>query len=274
MSRADLVFELANRFFLYRRHGHDERLLHLLPDGQIGQGSAACERRWSLCPNADQGPMLFVVGADGIVTGQLERQVDGVWRGAWLVHERMSIELVPEPAGAARHDWRIEIGAGEHPHPDYHIHTDILPLPHIECVCPMDRVPYPDATFTALRANDVLEHQSWMLVSMTLREWARLLIPGGEAYVQVPDGRYLIDEWRTGTLTTERLNYWLLGGHCDRTAHQGHDERGLPRWIWNAHHTIFTADWLQLLLESNGFTTVRIQSDGGSNLMCWCSRSR
>ena len=58
----------------------------------------------------------------------------------------------------------------------------------------------------------------------------------------------------------------------DRAAHTGVDERGVPRWIWNAHHTVFTAEWLQELLEAAGFTDVRIESDGGSNLMCWSRR--
>jgi predicted SAM-dependent methyltransferase len=263
--------ELASGFFLYRRVGHDERLLHLLSGGEIGQGRAEREERWDV--RLGDPAVLVIIGRDGAVTCDLVRDDDGVWRGRWLSHERMAVELRPMPDGPAYHDWRIEIGAGEHPHPDYHVHTDVLPLPHIECVCQMDVVPYPAGAFSHLRANDVLEHQSWALVPSTLREWARLLAPDGRAYIQVPDGRYVIDQWRSGAIDTRALNYWLLGGHgTDRAAHTGVDERGVPRWIWNAHHTVFTAEWLQELLEAAGFTDVRIESDGGSNLMCWSKR--
>jgi hypothetical protein len=274
MSASVIACEIANAFFTYRRHGHDERLVHLLGGGQIGQGRAEREHRWEVRLTACGPATLVVIGEDGAVTCDLERGEDGVWRGAWLSHERMPVELVPRPDGAAHHDWRIEIGAGEHPHPEFHVHTDVLPLPHIEWVCPMDRVPVADGAFSALRANDVLEHQSWALVPSTLREWARVLAPGGSAYIQVPNARYLIERWVQGAISTRDLNYWLLGGHgTDRTAHAGVDERGVPRWIWNAHHTLFTAEWLRELLGAAGFCDVRVDSDGGSNLMCWCRRA-
>jgi predicted SAM-dependent methyltransferase len=274
MNAAAVAADLSAGFFMYRRIGYDERIMHLLPGGQIGQGSAAREERWSL-RLGDGRAVLVILGNDGAVTCDLERESDGVWRGPWLLHERMNIELRPLPEGATLHNWRIEIGAGEHPHPDYHVHTDVLPLPHIECVCQMDAVPYGDGAFSALRANDVLEHQSYALVPSTLREWARLLAPGGAAYIQVPDGRHLIDQWSRGVISTRDLNYWLLGGHgTDRAAHAGVDDRGVPRWIWNAHHTVFTAEWLRELLEAAGFTDVSIEGDGGSNLMCWCRSAR
>lgn len=167
---------------------------------------------------------------------------------------------------------KIEIGAGEHPDLSFEIHTDILQLPHIELVCPMDRIIAPAGSFAGLRANDVLEHQSWELIEATLKEWHRILEPGAECYIQVPNGRYIIEEWIAGNLTTRELNYWLLGGHADRGAHQGIDSRGVPRWIWNAHHTVFDEDWLREHLTNAGFIDIRIQSDGGSNLMCWCRR--
>ena len=275
MTSAALATELPNAFFAYRRHGYDERLIHLLSSGQIGQGRAQREHRWEVHVPANCPPTVVLLGEDGAVTCELQRGEDGVWRGAWLSHEQMPVDLVPQPDGAAQHDWGIEIGAGEHPHPDYHIHTDVLPLPHIEWVCPMDAIPIADRAFSALRANDVLEHQSWALVPSTLREWARVLVPGGSAYIQVPNAQYLIDRWVQGLVSTRDLNYWLLGGHAtDRAAHAGVDERGVPRWIWNAHHTLFTAEWLRELLEIAGFTDVRITPDGGSNLMCWCCRAR
>ena len=167
---------------------------------------------------------------------------------------------------------RIEIGSGEHPHPDYEVHVDVLPLPHVTHVASMDRLPFADASCDALRANDVLEHQSWELIDATLQEWARVLRSGAEAYVQVPDSRLLARRWLAGELSTREANYWILGGHSDRAAHTGHDEHGTPRWIWNAHHTLFDPDSLRDALERNGFGEVRIESDGGSNLMCWARR--
>lgn len=167
---------------------------------------------------------------------------------------------------------RIDIGAGEHPHPDCDVTVDVLTLPGVTHVTPMDRLPFPDATFEALRANDVLEHQSWELIEPTLREWARVLKPGAEVYIQVPHARSLAERWVRGELSTREANYWLLGGHSDRAAHRGVDSNGVPRWIWNAHHVLFDEASLRADLERTGFMDIRVESDGGSNLMCWCRR--
>jgi predicted SAM-dependent methyltransferase len=161
---------------------------------------------------------------------------------------------------------RVEVGAGEKPHPDYDLHLDILPLPDIEVLCLLDRLPFPDGSLTALRANHVLEHQSWELVADTVAEWGRVLRPGGTLTVGVPDARLLAGQWARGDLTTMEANYWILGGHSDRDAHKGTDERGVPRWLWNAHHTLFDEDLLREVLDANGFAVTAMVPYAERNL--------
>lgn len=161
---------------------------------------------------------------------------------------------------------RVEVGAGEKPHPDYDVHVDFLPLPDIEVVCRLDQLPFPDASVTALRANHVLEHQSYELVAATVAEWARVLCPGGTITVGVPDARLLAGQWAKGELTTREANYWILGGHSDRDAHKGVDQRGVPRWFWNAHHTLFDEELLRDLLETTGFVGIEVEPYAERNL--------
>jgi predicted SAM-dependent methyltransferase len=161
---------------------------------------------------------------------------------------------------------RVEVGAGEHPHPGYEVHTDLLPLPGIAVVCRIDRLPFAADSVSALRANHVLEHQSWELVGATVREWARILRPGGTVSVGVPDARLLATQWAKGEIATLEANYWLLGGHSDRHAHKGVDGKGVPRWIWNAHHTLFDEQWLTELLEDAGFLDVTVTAYAERNL--------
>lgn len=167
---------------------------------------------------------------------------------------------------------KLEIGAGENPHESYDIHADILPLPGIEIVCRLHRLPFLDSSITSLRANHVLEHQSYELLETTLAEWARVLVPGAEVDIGVPDARFIAQQWVEGRIDTAEANYWLLGGHSDRPAHKGTDDRGVPRWIWNAHHTLFDADWLAELLEASGFENVRANCYDIRNLRCLCTR--
>ena len=168
---------------------------------------------------------------------------------------------------------RLEIGAGEHPDPGYDVHTDLLPLPGIQVRCRLDRLPFADASITALRANHVLEHQSWQLVEATLVEWARVLRPGAPVDIGVPDARYIARQWLDGRYSTLEANHWLLGGHADRPAHRGSDERGVPRWIWNAHFALFDEAWLAELLAAIGFTEVEITCYEVRNLRCHCRRA-
>ncbi|MBA2274492.1 MAG: methyltransferase domain-containing protein [Actinobacteria bacterium] len=163
---------------------------------------------------------------------------------------------------------RLEIGAGEHPQPSYNLHTDLLPLRGIDIVCRLDALPFTDSSVTAMRANHVLEHQSYELIEMTLREWARVLAPGAELDIGVPDALHIAKQWIQGAIDTPEANYWLLGGHSDRSAHKGVDEQGTPRWIWNAHHTLFDSTWLGELLEACGFEDVDISCYDIRNLRC------
>lgn len=144
---------------------------------------------------------------------------------------------------------RLEIGAGEKPHPDYDLHVDMLALPGIDVRCAVDGLPFATSSLDALRANHVLEHQSYELVSQTLREWARVLRPGAPVDIGVPDARFVAEQWVRGEVDTAEANHWILGGHSERAAHKGTDERGVPLWIWNAHHTLFDADSLRAAVE-------------------------
>src|SRR5918911_1326763 len=119
----------------------------------------------------------------------------------------------------------------------------------IEVRAAVDRLPFATGSVTALRANHVLEHQSYELVGETLREWARVLAPGGRLDIGVPDARFVAEQWVRGEIDTAEANHWILGGHSERAAHRGVDARGVPLWIWNAHHTMFDAASLRAAVE-------------------------
>jgi len=106
-ASAQTVDEIvATGMFRYIRRGIDERRLKLLPDGLIGQGARAAERRWRLelaagdTPAAAPTPVLVLAGDHGDIC-RLTLHDDGVWRGSWLLFERMPVELVPMGCAAA-----------------------------------------------------------------------------------------------------------------------------------------------------------------------------
>jgi hypothetical protein len=93
-----VIEELTGRRFLYRRVGHDERPMRLEQGANVSEGAADCERRWDV--NIDDGATILTLSRLDRPTCHLRRNVDGVWEGQWLDHERMPIEFIPLEAGS------------------------------------------------------------------------------------------------------------------------------------------------------------------------------
>ncbi|MHA6796750.1 class I SAM-dependent methyltransferase [Pseudonocardia bannensis] len=166
---------------------------------------------------------------------------------------------------------RLEIGAGEKPHPDYDVHVDMLALPDIEVRCSIDRLPFASGSMDALRANHVLEHQSYELIDETLCEWARVLCPGARLDIGVPDAKFVARQWVAGEIGAVEANHWILGGHSERAAHRGVDAKGVPLWIWNAHHTMFDARSLHAAVSAH-FEVLELFTYDIRNLRCYARK--
>ncbi len=92
-NETDLIKRLLGRKFIYKRVGHDERAIELSRGGRIGTGAAECERRWEV--NEIDGRPILTICREDSPTCHLSEDEDGVWRGAWLSHEKMPVELIP-----------------------------------------------------------------------------------------------------------------------------------------------------------------------------------
>lgn len=79
------------------------------------------------------------------------------------------------------------------------------------------RLNYGDETVDAIRASHVLEHFSYRDVPNVLREWVRVLKPGGEIHISVPDFDWLCEHRNDAGVP---LQAYLMGGHTD--AHDYH----------------------------------------------------
>jgi predicted SAM-dependent methyltransferase len=174
---------------------------------------------------------------------------------------------------------KLELGSGYNPNMRFDIHMDINPnCPHLEEVGSSDVLPWDDNKFEELRACDILEHFSYRDTLRVLREWYRVLAPGGKIYIQCPDAKGLAIRWINNDLPilTEHgvempidfsASYWICGGQEDNTFAKKNDD-----WRWNAHYVLFSKDSLYFYLTKVGFKNIDIKSDGGSNLVCWAEK--
>lgn len=91
LSKIAAAKKLAGKLFDYHRVGHDRRPLGLLEDGTIGTGAADQERFWDFAEE-NGNPILQLWSFQGVTCRMTEAE-DGVWRGHWIIYEKMPIEL-------------------------------------------------------------------------------------------------------------------------------------------------------------------------------------
>jgi predicted SAM-dependent methyltransferase len=142
---------------------------------------------------------------------------------------------------------RLNLGSGEHPLPGF-VNVDTLAeAPGVDVVADVTQpLPFDDASAELVYAVHLLEHVATERVPSVLADWRRVLRPGGELMVAVPDldaiARILVE--RSGWFTPPHAP-WLgaiYGGQKDE---------------WDFHKTGFTAPWLAYLLTNAGFGDVR-----------------
>ena len=141
----------------------------------------------------------------------------------------------------------------------YWFHLDLRPLPHIEFVQDaQDLSNFPDDSFGLIESRNMIEHVGrWKVVAM-LREWFRVLMPGGRAFLTVPSiigaaRRILAGEWS-----------W----------EQAQDIFGMQDYPENFHYTCWTEEWFWEILSEVGFIhpaitrshgrIIQVQLDGSS----------
>jgi predicted SAM-dependent methyltransferase len=136
---------------------------------------------------------------------------------------------------------QLHVGCGERRLPGY-VHIDIRPLPGLDLVHPIDDLPmYADDSVDLIYNCHVLEHVGRRETQRPLREWWRILKPGGILRTAVPDLAACCAVYReTGDLT--RIHGLLYG-------RQDYPE--------NTHRIGFDWTYLKQQLEEAGFTDVR-----------------
>ncbi len=81
---------------------------------------------------------------------------------------------------------KLNLGSGNKRFKDY-ISCDRFPGKEVDQVFSLDRIPYPDNSVLAIHCEHALEHLCHDDARRALREWLRVLQPGGEVILKMPD---------------------------------------------------------------------------------------
>lgn len=123
---------------------------------------------------------------------------------------------------------KLNLGCGKNELPGYDNRD-------IKAGQPCYPLPFPDGTVEEVRASHVLEHLTFRQASEALRDWFRVLQPGGVIRVAVPDVRKCL------AADDGKHLFYLMGGQQDE-----HD----------IHRSAYDVERLEALLEHTGFEGV------------------
>lgn len=102
---------------------------------------------------------------------------------------------------------RLNLGSGGKTIIGY-TNVDIFNGPGIDEVFELDEIPYMDNTISAINSEHSLEHVGFDRSVKALREWFRVLVPGGELILKIPDLQQCCEEYIKRPVNSyERLWY-------------------------------------------------------------------
>jgi len=148
---------------------------------------------------------------------------------------------------------KLNLGCGLDKKPGW-VNIDIRREVNPDLVWDLEKpLPLPSNYAEEILAKDVLEHISFRKVRDVLKDWYRVLKPGGKITIQVPDLLAIYEKVvKKDPSDWWSISYWIYGA-------QDYPE--------NTHKTGFTYTALYKLLTEVGFKRISIRSDGGTNLI-------
>ena len=139
---------------------------------------------------------------------------------------RRVVRPVTRPVGPVL---RLHLGCGEIDKPGF-VNIDGIDRPHVHFVARIDRLPqFADNSVEFIYCSHALEHFSNHQTRAVLREWCRLLKPGGRLCVSVPDFDVIVAMYQHSGRQMREIVPVLFGGqdYPFNTHYTGFNEAGL-----------------------------------------------
>lgn len=179
------------------------------------------------------------------------RRALGRGGASWVRHLSPGFRARFELDGGLVDPLRVELGSGAFPTPGY-VHVDAdRRARHVEHIAPASSLPFPDGTVEELLAIHILEHVHASVLIPTLREWRRVLRPGGFAQIHVPDASTVFAAFLDNPPERKWTVMIPIFGKTSHACDGEPDARDLER-----HHVIYDFPLLEWVLLDAGFVRV------------------
>ena len=173
---------------------------------------------------------------------------------------KINRRLIPKPIPSG-HPLRLPLGCGAIDHPGF-VNIDGIDRPHVHFVQSLTKLTrFQDGTVEFIYTSHTLEHFPRVQTISILKDWCRVLRPGGQLCVSVPDLDRILDIYRMTNFDADAILPPLFGGQD---------------YPFNFHHTTFNRASLARALLEAGFSSVASWAhgrDGFHDLPDWSGRS-
>ena len=151
---------------------------------------------------------------------------------------------------------KLNLGCGNKPVPGY-VNVDLFKGPIVDEIFSLDDIPYTDGTISAIHSEHALEHLPFKRAENAIKEWFRVLAPGGELLLKIPDldgcCRSYVDS------LGDKFNRWwykaTLYGIQESQAGEADESQ--------IHQSGFSQEEIAEVLERNGFVVDKVEKYDG-----------
>jgi len=162
-----------------------------------------------------------------------------------LLQKKSAIEVPPGALAplAEERNLRLNIGCGSQ-NLDGYINIDRYPTPDADVIMTADKLSFSNNSVDEIYTSHMIEHLLPSEFDRAVKEWYRVLKPGGKLKIRCPNFELYVKEWLEGDYEY-RWSWGIINIY-------GHDNRG-PGVLTRDG---FTPDRLDRLLSTAGFKTI------------------
>jgi predicted SAM-dependent methyltransferase len=155
---------------------------------------------------------------------------------------------------------KLNLGCGNKKEPGY-IDVDLFAGPAVDEVFELDDIPYADGTIGGIHSEHALEHMGWHRAEGALKEWCRVLKPGGEVILYMPDVELCFKKYLEAPLEDpffmKTRAWYKFTVYGIQTSQAGEPDEA------QTHKCGYSKEEIAIVMERNGFIVNSVENYGG-----------